>query len=413
LGREYSKSDEGEVVKVKRVFICSEVSFPRGGAASNYIEYLALSLIEGGYHPIVIGQGKNSEEDFCEETYVYNGIQYYNYPPQSKVSRYKIKRFIDANFYCGRQIVSLLKDLKLSSEDYIIFYTRNCFTINPVVSYANLQGTMASMAVTEHREESHYKNILLSWQSQYSFKYSISRTKSVIPISRHLEKYFQERGCRTLLLPCMANPYEYSFDVDKSSKLVNFIYSGRDFAKDSFDTMLKSFLLLTAEEKKQVRFHLTGVKYEKLVDYLGEERKILEELRPVLTIHPWLEYHELVAMVKQMDYLFIAREIKQTTLANFPSKVPEMMCYGVIPLVSRVGDYTDLYLTDGKDSLIFDGCTPKDGVKALRRAIALSKEKRIEMRMQARKTAEEKFYYGVWSKKIGEFIERCRLEGVV
>jgi glycosyltransferase involved in cell wall biosynthesis len=398
---------------VKRVFICSEVSFPRGGAASNYIEYLALSLIEGGYHPVVIGQGKNSEEDLCGETYVYNAIHYYNYPSQTKVSRYKLKRFIDANLYSGKQIVGVLKKLRLSSEDYIIFYSRNCFTIEPVISYANLKGTMASMAVTEHREDSHYKNQLLSWQSKYAFKYSISRTKSVIPISRHLEKYFQERGCRTLLLPCMANPYEYSFDIDKSSKFVNFIYSGRDFAKDSFETMLKSFTLLTAEEKKKVHFHLTGVKHERLVEYLREERKLLGELESVLTIHPWLEYQELVKLVKQMDYLFIAREINQTTLANFPSKVPEMMCYGVVPLVSRVGDYTDLYLTDGKDSLIFDGCTPEDGVNAIRRAIELPKEKRLGMRMQARKTAEEKFYYGVWAERIGEFIEKCKLEGVV
>ena len=398
---------------MKRVFICSEVSFPRGGAASNYIEYFALSLKEGGYCPIVIGQGKNSGEDFYGETYEYNGIHYYNYPPQTNVSRYKFKRFIDANFYCGRQIVGVLKKLQLSSEDYIIFYTRNGLTINPVMRYANQKGTMGSMAITEHREDSHYKNILLSWRSKYSFKYSISKTKSVIPISRHLERYFQERGCRTLLLPSMANPYEYSFEVKKESNIVNFIYSGNDFAKDSFDTMLKSFLLLTAEEKKKVRFHLTGVKYEKLERYLGEEKTILEELDSVLTIHPWFEYQDLVKLVKQMDYLFIAREITQTTLANFPSKVPEMMCYGVIPLVSRVGDYTDLYLTDGKDSLMFEGCTPEDGLKALRRAMGLSKEKHSEMRLNARKTAEEKFYYGVWSEKISEFIEKCRLEGVI
>ena len=312
----------------------------------------------------------------------------------------------------GRSLVCL-KKLQLSSEDYIIFYTRNCFTINPVMRYANQKGTMASMAVTEHREDSHYKNILLSWRSKYSFKYSISRTKSVIPISRHLERYFQERGCRTLLLPSMANPFEYSFEVNEESNIVNFIYSGNDFAKDSFDTMLKSFLLLTAEEKKKVRFHLTGVKYEKLEKYLGQEKTILEELDSVLTIHPWLEYQDLIKLINQMDYLYIAREITQTTLANFPSKVPEMMCYGVIPLVSRVGDYTDLYLTDGKDSLIFDGCSPEDGLKALRRAIELPKEKRLEMRINARKTAEEKFYYGVWSERISEFIEKCRLEGVI
>ncbi|MCM3670900.1 glycosyltransferase [Mesobacillus maritimus] len=395
---------------MKRVLICTEVSFPRGGAASNYIEYLALALINGGYCPIIIGQGENYKKDLNSGTYIYKGIQYYNYPPQANVSKYKIKRFIDSNFYNGKQIIQVLKKLNLTSEDYIIFYTSNGFTINTVLKYASQYGTMSSMCITEHFRKSQFENKLLYWRYLYSFNYVIAKTKSVIPISRHLEKIFKNKGCRTLLLPIMANPYEYSFEVDTSNKVCNFIYSGAAFTKDSFETMLKSFLLLTDEERAKVQFHLTGVKRENLEDYLGEQKNILEELESVLIIHPWLEYHELVDLMKRMDYLFIARETNQTTIANFPSKVPELMCYGVIPVVSRVGDYTELYLTDRKDSIIFEGCTPEVGVEALRRAIQLPEEIRISMKTQARKTAEEKFYYGIWTESLMDFIECCRNE---
>ncbi|WP_421535692.1 glycosyltransferase [Priestia sp. D3YE.R1] len=396
---------------MKRVFICSEVSFPRGGATANYIEYLALALIAGGYNPIVIGEGKSNEAVFDNNTRIYKGIEYYNFPLKKEVSRYKIKRFIDANFYSGTQIVSILKKLDLSSDDYIIFYTSNCFTIDRVWKYAEQQGTMASMCITEHHRKSEFESKLLYWRYCYSFKHSISKTKSVFPISRYLEDFYKNKGCRTLLLPIMSNPYEYSFEIDKSDKKINFIYSGAAFNKDSFHTMLKSFLLLTDQEKNNVHFHLTGVKKEKLLKYLGDQAGMLEELSSVLTIHPWLEYDQLVELMKQMDYLFIARESNQTTAANFPSKVPELMCYGVVPLVSHVGDYTEIYLEDGVDSLIFDGCTAEVGVQALRRAIQLPPEMRIKMRENARRTAEEKFYYGIWAEKIITFIEKCREEG--
>jgi len=401
---------------LRRVFICTEVSFPRGGATSNYIEYLSLALTSGGYSPIVIGQGKNTEDDLqnFNNRYIYNGIEYYNYSSKVNQSKFKIKRFIDANFHQGKQIVNLLKKYQLTSEDYIIFYTTNCFTINQVLSFAKQQGTMASMCITEHHRKSQFDNRLLYWRYKYSFNYSIAKTKSVIPISRYLEKIFKDKDCNTLLLPIMANPYEFSYDIKINKNKINFIYSGASFTKDSFETMLCSFLLLTKEEKENVCFHLTGVKRENLVKYLGGKKKILDqlELENVINIHPWLEYRELIELMKEMDYLFIARETNQTTVANFPSKVPELMCYGVVPLVSRVGDYTDIYLSDGKDSIIFDGCSPEIGVKALRRAIHMSAESRITMRKNARETAEEKFFYGNWSNKIIDFIEKCRTESI-
>lgn len=77
-----------------------------------------------------------------------------------------------------------------------------------------------------------------------------------------------------------------------------------------------------------------------------------------------------------MDYLFLAREKNIITESNFPSKVPEMLVYGVIPVCSDVGDYTKLYLENDVNAIIFEGAAPEECSQAYRRAINIDKEKR-------------------------------------
>ena len=55
----------------KRVFILGTPSFPRGSAGANYAQYLALALMECDYKVIIIGTGKNKEEDQNGDSYIY------------------------------------------------------------------------------------------------------------------------------------------------------------------------------------------------------------------------------------------------------------------------------------------------------------------------------------------------------
>ena len=66
---------------MRRVFICANANFPRGGAAANYIEYLALALIEQGITVYIFSHGSNRKEEYCvdEKCYCHNGIYYENY----------------------------------------------------------------------------------------------------------------------------------------------------------------------------------------------------------------------------------------------------------------------------------------------------------------------------------------------
>lgn len=81
------------------------------------------------------------------------------------------------------------------------------------------------------------------------------------------------------------------------------------------------------------------------------------------------------------------------------------MTYGVVPVVSRVGDYTKYYLRDGENSLIFDGYDASVCAKAIRRALALSYTEYGYLSRGARNSAEDLFDYRRWSKSIYNCIE--------
>ena len=167
------------------------------------------------------------------------------------------------------------------------------------------------------------------------------------------EKNEKINGCTTLRLPNMADPEEYgvALKVSKPSK-IQFIYPGAKLngCEDDIDLMLDAFNSLSEEEKAKVVFHITGTTEEQLKSKI-KNPSVLDELKDVVIVHSWMEYSDLIALYKQMDYLVLARFDNELTRANFPSKIPENMCYGIVPICSKVGDYTTYYLKNMVDSI--------------------------------------------------------------
>lgn len=390
----------------KRVFICSNSKFPRGNASANYIQYFSLALIQGGYDVYVIGEGICSKEDYNEEekVYKYKGITYYNINHGSKH-----KEFIVKNFEYYKYIIPVLNGYKLTPEDKVVFYTYSLSMVNSVLrEFAFLPPENVSICCVEWFQPFQYKYSycdLNYWLYSYFFKTVYKKIGRVIPISTYLDKYFKNKGCKTLCLPIMADPYEYQY-VEKFNKpkILKIMYSGSDEGKDSFSIMLKSFLGLTDDERKYVEFHLTGMTEERLEVILGDDYKIRTQLGDLVKVHGWLEYTQLIQLFQQIDFLLLAREKNKVTVSNFPSKIPEALCYGIIPIVSDVGDYTQYYLKNNFNSIIFEECTIKACSEAIKKAIHLNNYEYVELSKNARKCAVEKFYYKNWIKRICQFI---------
>jgi trehalose-6-phosphate synthase len=80
------------------------------------------------------------------------------------------------------------------------------------------------------------------------------------------------------------------------------------------------------------------------------------------------------------------------------------MTYGIIPIVSQVGDYTKYYL-DETNSIAIKEDTAESCAEAIRKAIYMSNEEREQMLSNDRKTVKDKFHYKVWEEQLAKFIK--------
>ncbi|WP_321999215.1 glycosyltransferase, partial [Priestia megaterium] len=220
----------------------------------------------------------------------------------------------------------------------------------------------------------------------------------------NIESFFLKKGCKTLCLPIITNTEDYSFHPrEKNNEILNLVYPGNPDKKDSLIDMLKGISLLNDVEKKQVRFHMTGVSEAKVRSILGKEASILDSLKENVIIHSWMDYTELMNLFSEMNLLLLARPVNKVTISNFPSKVPELLACGIAPIAVRVGDYHK-YLDDGKNAILYEGCRPEDIKESILRALKLTNKELNEMSSQARLCAETVFDYRIWADKLDNII---------
>ena len=146
---------------------------------------------------------------------------------------------------------------------------------------------------------------------------------------------------------------------------------------------------------------------QKLLQIIGNDKQ-LELLEKVLVFHGWMEYDELMELYQKSDYLLLARAKNIVTISNFPSKVPEIMRFGVIPIVSNVGDYTNKYLKSNENALIMQGCDAEICYEVVKQAIYMDEERLERMSASARISAEKLFDYRNWSDSISQTLEQLK-----
>lgn len=385
-----------------RVFICSDTEFPHKGATSNYIETLAkaFTIKAVDTYIVAVSQEQSTSVDWIE----YGNMCY-------KVIPYDVsdaRKTMHARLSIGKEMWNCIYQQGIESGDVVICYTDNFFFLRNIYGNAKKHGIKVINCVTEWHTAVQFKygylDIFNFWYYCLAFYRGMGLSGNVIVISKKLEEYFKQKGCRVFLMPPLIDCSMATTDIKKTYDKTRFIYSGSFKNKDSMRVMLESFASLPAEMQENIEFHITGYSYEKLYEMSKVSPETWRAIKRLIIVHPWMEYSELLELYKQIDFLLIARETNRVTLSNFPSKVPEMMAQGIIPVMTRVGDLPNLYLEEEIDSILFEECTVESCRDAIVQAVQMSYEERKNMRNNARKKAEEHFKYEKWSDMIYEFI---------
>ncbi len=389
--------------KKNRVFILAEREFPNGNAGGVRVHYMARAFQENGYEVMVLSLGCNKPDHYDEkfQGYFYDGIRYDNYFLGRGILR-KIRRFITSGI---NAVYKLRKYTKNSKEkNIVVVYTSNAIYASFVLFFAR-KNNIIWMDVVEWFQKEQFKKYKVNvkyWLYQFCFNKLYPATGRVITISSLLEKKFKSLGCKTILLPSMYDTQinsELLRDDRKQEMGLSLIYSGGPGQKEKLFVMLSALRDLPADKRDRIEFHFTGVKKAVIKKLLLENWVLLDELAEHLIFHNWMKYDELIFLYQKMDFLFFIREATIFNVANFPTKLAELMSYGVVPLTTNVGDYGAL-LTNGVDSIIAQNSSIAECKAALNRVLELDRKEIDRLSENAKESARRKFDYRVYAGRL-------------
>lgn len=377
-----------------RALICGFLNFPRGGAASNYVLYYSKVLQSIGYEVIVIS---NKNHEYDGDTFEQIQIEEISIPNN------KFKKFCTYNIWTEKAFVNQLKKYSLVNNDIIISYSRDSKLIGGLLKYARRNGCKMAAIVVEHFAKEDYKYGIFDlnfWKEKKSLNSIIPKADYVFPISTEIEKYLSKKNANCMTVPIMMDVEQVAYKESGDNQIRRFIYTGNGKMKDRIDSAILALKELSSEEICKLEFHIKGVTEQYVRNLLVDDPKKYNVI-----IHGWMKYAELQELYTHMDFIMIPRQKSQMTISNFPSKVPEALSFGIIPVVSDVGDYTKYYLQDGVNSIIFEGCEVNQCLTAVRKCLAIDQSVLKQMKKAARECAVNRFDYRNWEKTIKNFLE--------
>lgn len=380
-----------------KALIITSNRYPRSGAASNYIQYFASMLKLGGYDVTVAGV--RNESVLCGNKRDDNDITVIDVIPQGNDF---IKRVLNKCFY-KMMLDRIIRYLNIGKEDLVIDYSYDYRIYETILKLRKKKNFLVACCPTEWFPKDKYEMDF----EKYTYLNEVLRPKCdlIFPISDKIEEHFKEKRCVTFKLPIMCDSEEYSY-IPKKKERYKIVLPANGKMKDALKEMLIAISEILSDDLEAFEFHITGVTREQIVEIIGDE--IFNKISKSFVIHSWMKYEELVKLYQNMHYLFLAREDNQMTQSNFPSKIPECMCYGIVPIMSNVGDAPKYYLKNQVNSIVFDGCTVSSCKQAIYSALSVEWSKYKLLSESARRTAEKQFDYRQWSEKVSGMIMKVR-----
>lgn len=380
---------------MRRVFIQVYCKYPHGEASSNYIQNLAKAILGAGYEVIL---ATDINEDYEISSIISSNKPITVIPVVPSRDRVKCKMQKEKGF-CDERI-GILKEYNISKDDIVImlwlkseYFLNRLFELERVVGFKSICGVLELFAEEDYPTKERFI------QDTHIVRETYLQADAVLSISEYIDRYYINRGKTVYRFPPMIDSTEYPVK-DKDMDKYRFIIPS---SKDSLKAMIMAFLGLDQNEIENIELHLCGIDKDLLRELFSDSE--WKKIMCFSIIHGWLKYEELIELYQHMHFMVIARNRCQRTLANFPSKVPELMNLGVLPIVSDVGDYTKYYLDNEYDSIFIDGDSIEEIRRGIRKAISLSKAEYRMYSDNARKTAKEKFDYHVWISRVRKMLE--------
>lgn len=387
--------------------------FPDGDAAAARVLGIGKALRSAGYDIKFAGWEEHEREQDLQEKghYEFQGFVYKSQKDLRCQHLSPIKRLIRYVF-AGKNTLNWLKSEDLSNVKTIIAYHGGSIFLIRLALFCKLHGLKLLIDCTEWYAPHHLvggRYGLVWLDNEIRMRFINSCIGRIITISSFLEKYYAKKGCNVLRIPPLVDLADTKWPVLVNAEIysittLRLVYAGIPAKKDLLGNALRGLIILK-DEGLVVELHLIGPSRKDVVECLDGECSVLDELGTTIVFHGRISQSNVPSVLDVFDFSVLLRPIELYAQAGFSTKLVESLASGLPVITNKTGDIAE-FVHDGIEGILLVDYSPSAFAFGVRRALALSKMQRINMRKNARLRAEMSFDYRRYIDDIGSFIQK-------
>ena len=361
----------------KTIIYFGNVLYPDLDAASHRTIGNAKALRELGYNVVLIGTRKGEIRPVLETKETFHGFDIYFFPDPETPKQWK-------DYLFGfKPLEVVFKTLK--NVDSVILYNHPSISTKRALSFCHKHKVKVYADCTEWFDPHGFSihTVIKKIDTWYRMQHANKHLDGIIAISSFLDKFYKEKGCKTICVPPLIDLTNEKWKVDPIRKeedtdFVKLIYVGNPGAgeKDKLGLIISS-LRKVHQANPNLHFGLDiigmneeqfhGVFHEDISDcsfvsFLGRKPNV-----------------EALAHIKGSDYTVFLRDNNLTCSAGFPTKFSEAMACGT-PVLTNLSSDLGQYLINGKNGFILDKENLAKLCEGLVHALTVEKDQRKVMK---------------------------------
>ncbi len=137
---------------------------------------------------------------------------------------------------------------------------------------------------------------------------------------------------------------------------------------------------------------------------LGLDRLTLDSLQQNLEIHGKVSRTTVLTYISSTDFTIMFRDHNERySKAGFPTKFTESMATGT-PMILNLSSDIGKYVKDGREVIISSDHSEKEILKSLLRAVKLTNDEKLKMKIAARSCAENNLDCRLYTNELASIL---------
>ena len=380
---------------MKKILIAISQSFPYGAAYAARTRALSKLLQKAGYYVDILCDYPSDGA----ETEDYGNI--FTVTPTLSSG---IKALVYLPIIYRRKL-----DLLLSNNKYELIVSRSMFDrFDMVLSIARKHHVPIILESCEWYDVRGFrrgKKDIRYYQFQHCFNKSYNKVDGVIAISRLLEEHYQPLVKRVVRIPGIHEVYKLPYRIDsRGDNEIRFLFAGNIFGEKEQFTELLTAMSRVQLGDKIIKLNVYGTSKQDVINSLDEiGRESRKMLGQQVVFHGMVSQSKMADICAENDFGVFFRPDRRSSHAGFPTKLGEYLAAGTPVITNDTGDIS-LIVYNSENGYLLKDMNVENIKDILEKCCMQSEDERILMRKKARKSAEEKMDFSVYSAEIRDFI---------